>query len=365
MLDAYFTPVPEEVLKPEYIRKNTMGGHIKIYHKSFPKITKAQIALIGVGEQSHKVRQEFYALNWRFQKLNIVDLGNFAEPENEQQRNFAVSEAIGELLALNIVVLILSDEKSHLHSHFHGFRDTQKPLEVAIISHQINLEDGSECHELLKNKEHSSKLSNIDFIGTQAYYISEETNELLDRFNFENYRLGKIRTNIDETEPVLRSSDMMFFDLNSVRFADAPETQFMSPNGLYAEEAAQIARYAGLSNMLRTVTFFGLSNTRVTKTSDLLVAQLIWYFIEGINSRFNDHPEKNDPNYLIYRNRLDNTGHEITFYKSRKSDRWWMEVPHPYEDQTFFIGCSYNDYQRVCDGEMPDRWWRAYQRYLK
>ena len=365
MLDAYFTPVPEELLAQEFANNKTLGGHLHVYHKSFPKITKAQIALIGVGEQAHKIRKAFYPLNWLFDNLHIVDLGNFAEPENEQQRNFAVSEAIGELLALNIAVVILSDEKSHLQAHFHGFRDAKKPLEVAVVSHGINLDTGSEIHELLQNKDQSSNLSNIDFIGTQAYYISEETNQQVERFNFENYRLGKIRANIDETEPVLRSSDMLFFDMNSIRFADAPETQLQSPNGLYAEEAAQIARYAGLSNMLRSATFFGLSNTRNSKASDILSAQLIWYFIEGFNSRFNDHPEKNDSNYLIYRNRLDNTGHEITFYKSRKSDRWWMEVPHPYDNQTFFIGCSYKDYQQVCDGEMPDRWWRAYQRYLK
>lgn len=365
MLDAYFTPVPDELLAQEFTHKNTLGGHLHIYNKSFPKITKAQIALIGVGEQAHRIRKELYPLYWRFQNLHIVDLGNFAEPDNAQQRNFAVSEAIGELLALNISVVILSDAKSHLQSHFHGFRDTKKPLEVALVSHAINLEPGSDCYDLLQNKEQSAHLSNIDFIGTQAYYISEETHQQLERFNFENYRLGKIRSQIEETEPVLRSSDMMFFDMNSIRFADAPDTQLQSPNGLYAEESAQIARYAGLSNMLRTATFFGLSDARTNRASDILLAQLVWYFIEGFSSRYNDHPEKNDSNYLIYRNRLDNTGHEITFYKSRKSDRWWMEVPHPYEDQTFFIGCSYKDYQQVCDGEMPDRWWRAYQRYLK
>ncbi len=365
MLDAFFTPVPEELISPEFASKHLMGGNIHKHYNTFPKITKAKIALIGIGEQAHQIRKEFYALNWHFDNLNIVDLGNFAAPENEQQRNFAVSEAIGELLALNIVVLILSDSQSHLHAHFHAFRDTKKPLEVAIVSPGIHLEPGSECYELLQDKEKSARLSNMDFIGTQAYFISKETSEQLERFNFENYRLGKIRSQIEETEPVLRSSDMLFFDLNSIRFADAPDTLKQSPNGLYAEEAAQIARYAGLSNMLRSATFYGLSENRATPISDKLMAQLMWYFVEGLSSRYNDHPTKNNPDYLIYRNRLDNTGHEITFYKSRKSDRWWMEVPHPYDDQTFFIGCSYKDYQQVCDGEMPDRWWRAYQRYLK
>lgn len=365
MLDAYFTPVPDVLISEKRTQKSTIGDHLHIYQKTFPKISKAQVALIGLGEQAHQTRKQLYALAWRFDKLRMVDLGNFALPENEQQCNFAISEAIGELLALNIVVIVLSDDTSQLNAHFHAFRDTKNPLELVMVSPGINLEAGSECLELLQNKALSTHLSNIDFIATQAYNVSEESALQIDRYNFENYRLGKIRSDIDETEPVLRSSDMMFFDLNSIRLSDAPHTTKPSPNGLYAEEAAQIARYAGLSNMLKSATFFGLTPSRSTESSDLLLAQLIWYFIEGFSARFNDHPIKNDPNYLIYRNRLDNTGHEITFYKSRKSDRWWMEVPHPYDDQTFFIGCSYKDYQQVCDGEMPDRWWRAYQRYLK
>jgi hypothetical protein len=41
-----------------------------------------------------------------------------------------------------------------------------------------------------------------------------------------------------------------------------------------------------------------------------------------------------------------------------------MEVPHPYEDRTVLLGCSYADYQKACDDDLPDRWWRAYQRML-
>ncbi len=365
MLDAYFTSVPESVFDGEVYHKNTLGGKIQAYRNVFPKITKAQVALIGVGEQAHKTRKELYKLAWRFDKLQVVDLGNFTEPEDLQQRHFAVSEAIGELLALNIIVVILSNEVSYMGSHFHGYRDISNALEMVMVSDGIDLEEGSECLDLLKHKDYSKRISNMDFLGTQAYNVSNDTLEKLERFNFENYRLGNIRVDIEETEPVLRSSDMMFFNLNSIRYADAPEVTKPSPNGLYAEEAATISRYSGLSNRLKSVTFFGMQSERQSTIGDKLIAQLVWYFLDGVHSRYNDHPVKNDVNYFIYRNRLENTGHEITFYKSRKSDRWWMEVPHPYEDETFFIGCSYKDYQRVCDGEMPDRWWKAYQRNLK
>jgi arginase family enzyme len=62
--------------------------------------------------------------------------------------------------------------------------------------------------------------------------------------------LRKRNVTIEETEPILRSSHLMMFDLNSLRLSDAPGTSNKSPNGLYAEEACQIIRYAGLSNRI-------------------------------------------------------------------------------------------------------------------
>lgn len=364
MLEAYFDPVPSSVGEEIKHPSQAFGGNIQVYSKLFPKLSTAKIAIVGIGEQSHLIRKSLYALTWRFGKTPIVDLGNFKTPSDQKQRDFAMSEALGELFALNLIVIVLSDDKSHLIPQHRAQRDSKTPLELACISPSLDFEAGSDYYEILSSPDYRKQLSNIDFIATQAYYISDETANQLDNLNFENYRLGNIRNTLEETEPILRSAHSMYFDLNAVRNADIDGLTQPSPNGLYAEEAVKIARYAGLSNMLNSATFYGLSNDRSQGLGDELVAQMVWYFVEGYTSRFNDHPVKNDENYLIYRNRIESTGHEITFYKSRKSDRWWMEVPHPYEEETFFIGCSYQDYQNVCDGDMPDRWWRAYQRHL-
>ena len=59
--------------------------------------------------------------------------------------------------------------------------------------------------------------------------------------------------------------------------------------------------------------------------------------------------------------------YEINFYKSNKSDRWWMEVPYPPDKNLKFerhtlIPCSYKDYEIACKDEIPDRWWQTYQK---
>ncbi len=369
MLEAYFTPISESISSPFKGKKNTLGAKIKLNNSNFPKLNKAKIALFGLSENANLIRTQLYALNWRFDSLEIVDLGNLVQTNDTKQREFAFSEALGELNQLNINCIILGDADGMLFSHYLAYRNHSEPIEIVNICNGLSFENGTELYRIVSHDK-NHHLFNINFIGTQAYNLSTNTTNILEKLHFENYRLGNIRAQIEETEPVLRSSHLMMFDLNSIRSADSNALSNPSPNGLYSEEAAKIARYAGLSNKLSSAYFYGFypDYTQYTSFSiqqtSMLVAQLIWYYIEGFTSRFNDHPTADDSDYLIYRNKLENTGHEITFYKSRKSNRWWMEIPHPYENNSFYIGCSYNDYLMVSKGEMPDRWWRAYQRFI-
>jgi formiminoglutamase len=64
---------------------------------------------------------------------------------------------------------------------------------------------------------------------------------------------------------------------------------------------------------------------------------------------------------------ITNHEHEIIFYKSNKSDRWWMDVPYPLNHQIKFerhhmVPCSYSDYETACRDEMPDKWWQTFQK---
>ena len=57
---------------------------------------------------------------------------------------------------------------------------------------------------------------------------------------------------------------------------------------------------------------------------------------------------------------------EIVFYKSNRSERWWMEVPNPNNKVRYqkhhLVPCSYKDYETALREEMPERWWQAFQK---
>ena len=187
---------------------------------------------------------------------------------------------------------------------------------------------------------------------------------------FDTYRLGYVRQNIEEVEPYIRNADMVSFDISSIRISDAPGNNLALPNGFYGEEACQIARYAGISDKLSSIGFYEYNpSLDIRNQTAKLIAQIIWYFIDGYYNRKNDLPHIQKDDYYKYNVALKIDKQLIVFYKSKKSDRWWMEVPCPTEinskyQRHYLVPCSYNDYLEALKEEMPDRWWQVYQKLM-
>ena len=76
MLAGFFEAIPEEIWAPFRGNDDRIGGRILLNNGRFPGLKKAGVAIIGIGPHAHQVRKEFYAMYWRFEKLEIADLGN-------------------------------------------------------------------------------------------------------------------------------------------------------------------------------------------------------------------------------------------------------------------------------------------------
>ena len=60
---------------------------------------------------------------------------------------------------------------------------------------------------------------------------------------------------------------------------------------------------------------------------------------------------------------------DIVFYKSDKTERWWLEVPYPPEkgikfERHYLIPCDYEDYEKASQNELPDLWWKTYRKLI-
>ena len=210
-------------------------------------------------------------------------------------------------------------------------------------------------------------LFNFTNLGYQTYLNNQDSIKLLDKLYFDAYRLGEIRQNIEEVEPSLRNADFVSFDMGCVRISDNPSVISGSPNGFTSEEACQIMRYAGISGRLKSLGIFNYVRSKDTNfQSEKLIAQMIWCFFEGFFHKMKRF-KPNDDDMVKYHISLRDGEFNTCFYKNKKLDKWWVEIPlinlkSQIPNENYFIPCSYNDYKTAVKGEIPERWWKAFQK---
>ena len=101
----------------------------------------------------------------------------------------------------------------------------------------------------------------------------------------------------------------------------------------------------------------------------MLLSQALWYFLEGYYQRKDDYPARARDQYVKFHVKIQDHKEEIIFYKSKKSERWWMEVPVETDLMTkyerhYMVPCSHRDYQDAMDNNIPDRWWQVFQKMM-
>jgi formiminoglutamase len=387
-ISEYFEPVRTSDSEGD-TRPGRLGDIILSYsdEKNFPSLDNIDIALIGVKEDRNSlnnqgsslapdpVRNYLYQLYQGNYKTRIADLGNIKKGFEIEDTYFAIKTVLAELIKNRIIPVIIGGTQDITFANYMAYEDLGQIINIAAIDSCFDL---GKADQEMNSKAYLSKiimhqpnfLFNFTNIGYQTYFVDQDAIELMAKLYFDIYRLGFVRTNIEEVEPMVRNADLMTFDISSIRQSDAPGNANASPNGFYGEEACQITRYAGMSDKLTSIGFYEFNPTcdNGGQTAHL-VAQMIWYFIDGFYNRKQDFPLKEKDAYLKYRVSIIDHKYEIVFYKSKKSDRWWMEVPCPtpvkikYE-RHYLVPCSYKDYQVAMKEEMPDRWWQVYQKLM-
>ncbi len=383
-LRAYLEPIS---VNPVFIgvdKQVALYSKVVSLHQKGVDIQSGDIVVVGVNESrnsSHPstksspniIRQYLYALAAINLKGKIIDAGNLVETKTPAQTYKALSDLVGILVQRNVTLIIIGGTQELTESIYNGYKDFKKLLTLSIIDSHIDSDnDPSDFHSLnyLNRliKEESSSLFDISFIGYQGYFVDSEKIDHLRNLNYEVLRLGFVRGNYREVEPTLRNSDIVSFDMGAIRSSDSPGNIFPSPNGLYAEEACQLTRYAGTSNR---VSCFGVfeyfPDNDPTKQTALLSAQLIWHFIEGFSQRKNESIFSQTESTKKFIVNSGTPGIDLIFYKNEQTDNWWFEIPVSTKNMHIItenipIPCSPNDYVLAGKQEIPERWLRFFHK---
>ncbi len=390
-LSVFFSPISIAGFAPEHgFLSSQLGNVIQAYETDFPfweEGKQPQLAIVGVEEDRvslnnngtdkapDAVRKHLYALYQGDYRMNIVDLGNIKAGNTIQDTYIALKSVVEELVKENILPIIIGGGQDLTYAQYLGYQNLERKIELAIIdarfdldqenAENVSLNSGSYVNHIILHQ--PDYLFNLNAIAYQTYLVSKESINMYDKLFFNATRLGMIAGKMDQSEPLIRAADLISFDIGAIRASEAPGNANAMPNGLYGDEACQLARYAGMSDKCSSIGFYEFNPTfDPMEQTAMLVSQMIWCFIDGYYNRKQDMPLYPKSSYIIYRTTLDNEEHELVFVKSKKSDRWWIQVPYfgskSVNERYYLVPCRYEDYQLAVSGEMPDLWWKTHQK---
>jgi formiminoglutamase len=381
----FLSPVQDLVLAHnELLSTQVLGRKLKVHSQQhgIPDLDDVKIAIVGVLENRNdtnyigeelslsEIRKSLYALfpgNWH---TIVADLGDIKKGETVEDTYFALQTTISILIEKNIIPLIIGGSQDLTYANYRAY-DNVSPM-VNIVNVDCNFDLGDSAKPIKNNSflgkiilEQPYNLFNYSTLGYQTYFNPQEEIDLMDKLYFEAYRLGEISNNIALTEPVMRDANIVSLDLKSVRSAEVSIKQKYSPNGFDGKEICAISRYAGISNK---VSSFGIYEYKPSKDDDatsMLIAQIIWYFIEGVNCRIKDDNFEDESSYQKFIVLVEDE--ELTFFKSNKTERWWIEIPFlPNVNNKLkrhtLLPCMHEDYSAASSGKIPERWYKAFKK---
>ncbi len=383
-LNDYFDPVSlENPFNDHLSDKAVFCRNIHIHTPDSPieRLGDFRLALMGVPEDRATslsgssmapdlIRQQLYQLFRVNPSLKIIDLGNLKTGNTNQDTYFALRDVILEMASHKLITICLGGTQDLTYGIYlahekmdrkFSFATVDSRLDMGVIADEIKPE--SYLIPILSRKK--ELLFSYTNIGHQTYFVDHGDLDFL-RDNFHNsIRLGEFRQDPGKVEPYLRDAAFLSLDMNAIRQGDSPGCIKPSPNGFTGEEICQISRFAGLSHSMKT---FGVFN--ILPVADLgeqtshLAAQLLWYFMDGVSQRIEENPHASPDSFKKFIVSSNDMDHDIIFYKSLETDRWWFEVPvlHKSRSRHVLISCSHDDYQRACNHEIPDRWLHAFQK---
>jgi formiminoglutamase len=369
MLENWLAPVPSDLLKRSSGLPSTALFHqLRIHTTDFkvPNIESAKVVLIGVNARAaNPIREALYPLIHSFGSTMVADLGNV----RNQQTAFLIP-LLKELIGAGSIPVLIGANASHIPALYHAFQEVRTETSMMVVDERIafqaeQIESATDyLQELVFHPTNAP--FHIGFIGTQIHYLNPEVLAAARLRHYEIVRLGQVRANLAGIEPVIRDADLLTLNLSALRASDCMGIENPTPNGFSGEEMCQICRYAGMSDKLRTMGIIGYHPEADThRLSAQLQAQMMWYFLEGVHHRKNDFPVTTEGmvEYIVPLKQLD---YQLTFWKSKRSGRWWLQVPVKTKKQHQrhrLIPCSYEDYQLAGQDQLPDRLLEAFRRF--
>jgi formiminoglutamase len=370
-LQEFLSPINVAILNDDNAYNETQfGSIIKIYEDELPVLDGIELVIVGINEfrgagfvpnesATDSVRKQFYQLYYWHKDIRIADIGNIKTGASINDSYAAIKMVLKELLLLGKTTIILGGSHDNTMGQYFAYKDMGKIIDATIVDAKIDLKSESSLRsenflmEMLTGE--PNMVRHYNHIGFQSYFVHPHMLETIDKLRFDCFRVGTAKEQLEEMEPVIRSSDLVSFDISAIKNSDAPASA-CSPNGFTGEEACGLARYAGMSPSISSFGIYGYNADKdINDLTALQISQMLWYFIDGKNRNAQEAHLDETQNFNQFHTAFAEV--DTVFMQSKRTGRWWMQLP-----DKRIIACSYNDYLYASNNKIPERWLRAQER---
>ncbi len=343
MLNIWIDPLPAH-----YFAKRLNLNHNKNSKGEESNRIESKVALIGHGNFMNAIREAFYALDLSKVMDDTNDLGDIRNNDIS-----LMTAAYKELISQDIFPIVIDSSPNTSLSIANALEQLNYDTSFGAIS--PSTKQNSDFYSVYSELIDGGKANKISILAYQKHFANplDQVMPKLDPSGL--LSLGKIRDDIRESEPILRSLDFLSIDIKSIKASDSQGLKNQKNIGLNSEEACKLLHYASSSTKLKGLHISGFEFDEETNTNAgvELIACLIWYTLKGRqNAYFTNQSKQEMTNFIV---ELDSWDQQLNFWKNEKSEHWWIEIPSLKNENEGLVPCSESEYTLAKENKMSNR----------
>lgn len=297
-------------------------------------------------------RKIFYRLSRLNFEIPVCDLGDLVSGKTPQDSHYILQEVLSACHYKNALPIIVGGSNDFAYSLFSALNFHHKNINYTQISNVVSLSnEGEVIHEknylarIFSTKNFSIK--NFHLLGYQKHLNEKDSVKLIKEVDFDIMRLADMMDSSTKTEPFFRKADLVTLNCDAVESFSEPFSVHPQVNGLNRREICRYMMEIGLSENLKSVGIFNFNFETSHHLNLQLLAQMLWYLMDGINVRRSHPEEKNFETFWVIIGE-----NEYAFQREIFSNLWYFGN---HDDQKQLVPCSREDYEEAKRGFLNPR----------
>jgi len=230
-ISSFFEPVESAVVEKGY-SENSIFNQLSIHHHSFPDLKGVQLALVGLKESrgakrsesivraSSEIREKLYQLKRGAIPHQVADLGDLISGDSLNDTYQNIRQVGDYLMRQQILPIFFGGSHDLDYGQYLSYQKLKKLVTLLTVDAKIDMEESgpeSDRHTQEIVLHQPNFLFSSTHLGYQSFLVDPTLVTALEKLYFEHVRLGQLRDNFKEIEPLIRDADLISFDLSAIQ----------------------------------------------------------------------------------------------------------------------------------------------------